>query len=460
MSQKALSTDPAPFGLPAGTRLLNGQYEILGPLQQGGFGITYLARDSLHRTVVVKECFPADLCRRSGVTVRPDSRAHRAPYATLIQQFLREARRLARLRHPNIVAVHQVFEENGTAYMALDFVPGDDLVTLLEDDAARLTPALLDSALRQGLQALAYIHANDMLHRDIAPDNLRIDDLGHVTLIDFGAARERLNQGEADPAPALIAVKDGYSPPEFYDPAGHHDFASDIYSLGASFYHLITGIAPPSAPERAEALAAGAADPYVPLAQDTWACPYPVLLTVDHALSLDPAERFDTAADWDAALDAAPRVRPAPVAPPAHVEGVALDPALAAEVARLVRETNREVTPGAPAAIVRRPPPGPEKPKKRQLVDLFGNPVRDVDRWLREQERERHVPEPQSIAPQSAAPHPQPGDTEPTAQARQSHRVQPKPLPGAETPAQNAPRRSLFATLFGRRARDSDTRLA
>ena len=458
MSQKAFDTEPDPFGLPTGTRLLNGQYEILGLLQQGGFGITYLARDSLERTVVIKECFPGDLCRRSGTAVRPDSRAHRAPYAALIQQFLREARRLAKLRHPNIVAVHQVFEENGTAYMALDFVPGEDLVTLLEDDADLLTPALLDSALHQSLQALTYIHANGLLHRDIAPDNLRIDDLGHVTLIDFGAARERLAPGEADPAPALIAVKDGYSPPEFYDPAGFHDFPSDIYSLGASFYHLITGLAPPSGPERAEALATGAPDPYVPLAPETWHCPYPVLLTVDRALALDPSDRHASAIEWVTALAEAPPSRPIPVSAPAptQVEGVALDPALAAEVARLGRETNREVTPGAPKAIVRRPAPAPEKPKQKQLVDLFGNPVRDVDRWLREQERDRHVPAPSSVAPTTQD---QQAPSKP-----QGQRIQPRALPIAPpqpTDAQNAPRRSLLSTFFGRRsARRSDTRLA
>ncbi|MEC7256938.1 MAG: hypothetical protein VXW58_03885, partial [Pseudomonadota bacterium] len=121
-----------------------------------------------------------------------------------------------------------------------------------------------------------------------------------------------------------------------------------------------------------------------------------------------------------------------------------------------VRETNREVTPGAPKAIVRRPEPAPEKPKRRQLVDLFGNPVRDVDRWLRDQERDRHMPAPGAVAPATPA--------QPTQPKPQGQRIQPRALPIAPpqpTPAQNAPRRSLISNLFGRRsARGSGTRLA
>jgi len=126
--------------LPAGTLLLRDQYRIEQPLINGGFGITYLARDSLNRQVVVKECYPEEICQRTqnGVCARSDDM--KGGFAQIKRQFKREAHRLANLQHPNIVGVHQVFEENGTVYLVMDFVEGLDLQKLIETEPERLAP--------------------------------------------------------------------------------------------------------------------------------------------------------------------------------------------------------------------------------------------------------------------------------------------------------------------------------
>ena len=378
-----------------GTRLLNGQYQILEPLQKGGFAMTYVARDSLDRNVVIKECFPAGLCNRRNGQVHAASPGHEAQFAALKQQFICEARGMAKLQHPYVVAVHQVFEENNTAYMALDYVDGIDLISVQEDDPKRLTPAFLRATLLGTLKAVRHIHSKGVLHRDIAPDNLRVDAGDRITLIDFGAAEAQI-PGSAFAAAALQAVKDGYSPPEFYVTGGAHDFSSDLYSLGATFYHLITGDVPPSGLLRRDRVMAGAPDPYVPLAKGNWDCGYSLVLTIDMALELDRTRRPQTADQWLTALDTAPQQRPAAQA--ATQAATLSDHELHAVVSRMVKDVNRNL--GA-EALALAPEPAPakmhlpwktpaklvaEKPKPDQWSDIFGNPISDVASWMREQE--------------------------------------------------------------------------
>lgn len=392
MNQMVALSTPDPADLPDGTRLLKGQYEILYPLQQGGFGITYVARDSLDRQVVIKECFPARICERVGDEVRPISAMFEPLFLTLKQQFIREARRMATLRHPNIVAVHQVFEENNSAYMALDYVVGIDLITVLEEEPARLTPAFVEGALRQALAALGHIHGQGLLHRDIAPDNIRVGAGDQITLIDFGASCERTTNREvADNTPP--AVKDGYSPHEFYRSSAVQDFCSDLYSLGATFYHLITGEAPMSAFVRRMAIASGAEDPHRPLAQGEWGFGHHLLASIDQALAVEKEDRPQSVADWLAALDDLPHERPAQVADGSG----AIDPDIEIKLARLVEETNARLTellipkvaPAPWGTPRRREPVTPQRAAEgpKQWVDMFGAPIDDLARWETEQER-------------------------------------------------------------------------
>ena len=161
--------------LPNGTSLLGEQFTIERQLASGGFGITYLARDNfLSRRVVIKECYPEVFCRREGKKVLVRSSTHQEKYRAIVKMFMREARSIATLRHPNIVGVHRIFEDNDTAYMVLEFEDGQSLRQWLDDLERPATQAELDGIVTPLLDALAEMHAADFIHRDIAPDNIRI----------------------------------------------------------------------------------------------------------------------------------------------------------------------------------------------------------------------------------------------------------------------------------------------
>ena len=377
-----------PEGMAIGSELLNGQFLIQACLQQGGFGIAYVARDSLNRQVVVKECFPSGICKRAGGIVQPVSAELAPQFDAIKKQFVREARQMAKLTHPNVLGVHQVFEENNTAYMALDQVEGIDLITLADDHPERLTNGFLFKTLKQMLAAVAFVHANGVLHRDISPDNILVDDNDDLTLIDFGAAQENTVHG-APGVPTIIAVKDGYSPHELYTPNAPHDCSSDLYSLGATLYHLITGDPPPSSEDRVCALADGAPDPYVPLASQNWGYDYNLLATVDRALEVLQERRYATASAWVEALRETPKTRPA--APPKPV----FDPMLESKISQIVEVTNTELTPvqeaGSAGAQARRKADlekAAEVETPKTVVDIFGNPIDDLETWQAEQEQE------------------------------------------------------------------------
>ena len=289
--------------LAAGSTLMHGQYTIERFLNAGGFGITYEARDSLDRRVVIKECFPGAFCRRSRALVTPRSRAHQKELASIVRLFVQEARSLAKLDHPNIVGVHQVFEENSTAYMALDFVEGRDLLDLIEDKNHFLKPDEVDNILRQVLDAISFVHAQGILHRDISPDNILLDQDRNPVLIDFGAAREQATQ-QSRVLSALRVVKDGYSPQEFYIAGSEQGPYSDLYALGASFYHLLTDEIPPNSQARLAAVASGDPDPYDPLFGRIDGYSDNFLKALDKSLAILPKDRVESAQSWIDMIDA------------------------------------------------------------------------------------------------------------------------------------------------------------
>ena len=283
--------------LQPGAKLLKGQYTITRYINSGGFGITYLAKDSLDRDVVIKECFPSSVCRRSKIVVAARSRAHTAELRSIVQLFVREARNLAKIVHPNIVAVHQVFEDNGTAYMAIDFIDGLDLQQVIDGEGPRLTPEHIVKITEKLLHAVGFIHDHDMLHRDISPDNVLIDKNGEPILIDFGAARDQASQSNRAMS-ALRVVKDGYSPQEFYIAGSEQGPWSDLYALGATLYHLISGDAPVNGQARLAALAEDRPDPYLPLTGRFPDYPEGFLEAIDRAMSTLPKQRLQSAQDW------------------------------------------------------------------------------------------------------------------------------------------------------------------
>ena len=292
--------EPAPpIGdeLPSGTILCQGQYSVVRYLNSGGFGVTYLALDSLGRKVVIKECFPGAMCCRSEGTVRLRSTSHEMEFARVVELFEREAKALAQLEHPNIVGVHQIFKDNGTAYMAMDFIEGMDLFNLQEAHPELLKPAEVKRVLLQLLDALAFVHENGMLHRDIAPDNILLAPGGTPVLIDFGAAREGAVRATRMLS-RIHMVKDGYSPQEFYLADGSQGESSDLYALAATFHHLIVGTAPPNSNIRLAAVAQNEPDPYEPLAGRVAGYDDGFLGAIDKCLSLFAKDRLPTALAW------------------------------------------------------------------------------------------------------------------------------------------------------------------
>ena len=294
--------DAAVDELQPGTLLLHGQYKITRFLQNGGFGITYLAQDSLDRKVVIKECFPGGFCRRTNTIVSARSRAHKRELQSIIRLFVQEAHNLAKLVHPNIVGVHQVFEDNDTAYMAIDFIDGKDLLDIVEDPSVTLKPAQIVGITRKLLSAIGFVHDHGVLHRDISPDNVLLKKDGEPILIDFGAARAHASNTNRALS-ALRVVKDGYSPQEFYISGSDQGPWSDLYALAASLYHVIRGAAPVNGQARLAALAEGRDDPYEPLAGSLDGYPANFLEAIDKAMSTLPKNRLQSAGEWLAMLD-------------------------------------------------------------------------------------------------------------------------------------------------------------
>jgi len=403
--QNSLShhSEEFPDELVPDTLLLHGQYQIESYLIRGGFGITYLARDSLDRRVVIKECFPNSICCRIDGLVQAKSREQQDQLATLLRHFLREARRLARLSHPNIVGVHQVFEENNTAYMALDYVDGMDLLSVVEEFPQRLTPDTIRSMLIKSLGAIKYIHDKGILHRDISPDNILLDKAENLTLIDFGAAREQASR-ESRALSSLLAVKDGYSPQEFYLRNVTQHPSSDLYSLGATFYHLMTGAAPPDSQQRLAAVAADAMDPFVPLSTYTADFEPDFVKAINKVLKLFPEDRFQSAQEWVEAIDPERRRQAALVS-------ASGDKSIRLKVSQLVAETNQNLgskassqdySPDQPedapmaAPPVRIAPVEQDKPSSSP-VDIFGEPIEDVEAWLWAQDRVANTKPPREM---------------------------------------------------------------
>jgi serine/threonine protein kinase len=219
--------------LPRNT-LLDRGYRIARVVGSGGFAVTYEAEDvGLGMRVAVKEYYPVDFAHRApDMGVRPKSERHQPTFDWGRASFLNEARTLARFEHPNIVRVARVFEANSTAYMVMRFEHGLSFERWLAGLDGPPAQAKLDRVVAPILDALEVVHAANVLHRDIAPDNIIIRPDGTPVLLDFGAARRAV-----DPASGALTgvIKAGYSPQEQYASDSRLQGPwSDIYALGAT----------------------------------------------------------------------------------------------------------------------------------------------------------------------------------------------------------------------------------
>ena len=230
-----------------GTKLNNGLYTVEKKLGQGGFGITYLCKEEkLDRFVVLKELFPEG-CHRQGNTVITGRRWTAGIYNDFKEKFLQEGRILAQFNHPGIVRVFYHFKENNTAYIVMEYLQGKTLEDLLEERGQPLKEREAINYIEKVCEALEVVHQASFLHRDLKPDNIMIKENKEVTLIDFGSARQLIPEQTQK---FTTIVTQGYAPPEQYQKQAHFGSFTDIYALGATLYHLLTGEIPVNATYR------------------------------------------------------------------------------------------------------------------------------------------------------------------------------------------------------------------
>ncbi|MBI1203223.1 MAG: protein kinase [Rhodopseudomonas sp.] len=312
------------------------QYRIVEVLGAGGFGITYLAEDEmLGKRFAIKEYFPEQFALRKGVSVH--ARSDKVDDFTWgMQRFLEEARSLARFNHANIVGVSQIFEANNTAYIVLEYQVGRSLKAWLAENSGSPSQEQLDGIVAPLLDALELIHRNDMLHRDLAPDNIYIREDGSPVILDFGSAREAI---AARSKTISAIVKSGYSPAEQYSTRGSGQGPwSDVYALAATLYLCVTGKTPEEATER---LIADEIVPAAEVAQGRYRKTF--LDAIDWGLRLIPKNRPQSIAEWRAALlqdGGVPAIGDNPTTVPASLTAspVVVAPARAAMTARRKRQ--------------------------------------------------------------------------------------------------------------------------
>ena len=282
-----------------------GEYTILSKLGKGGFGITYRAKHTDSGTIVViKEHIPEGMAMRmpDGYTVVSASPEKEEEFRTTLAEFMEEVSILMGLEHPGIVPILTAFEANGTAYYAMPFVEGSQLQISDKPTLDRNLKAAEARKIKQQLRALLftleYLEQHNIVHRDIKPENIIVNAEGRPILLDFGSARQ-LQSGKIFNniyTPDFCAPEQSTSKSDA-EMSSKLSARTDIYSLGACFYYLITRLLPPRADMRIHATP----DPYKPLAGrkdlQLYYEPY-FLQSIDRAMSTDPRERWQDATTW------------------------------------------------------------------------------------------------------------------------------------------------------------------
>lgn len=234
--------------LPNNTLLQGGKYKIEKVLGQGGFGITYLAtQELLERKVCIKEFFFKDSCGRTSTgTVTLGMVGNKDLAQRFLNKFIKEARTISKLEHPNIIRILDIFMENGTAYYVMDFIEGESLEDIVKRRGA-LPEHEAIGYIKQVANALDYLHQHRINHLDVKPANIMVrKEDNKAILIDFGVSKQYDDQG-GQTSTTPVGISYGYAPIEQYQPGGVCEFSplTDIYSLGATLYRLVTGNVPP-----------------------------------------------------------------------------------------------------------------------------------------------------------------------------------------------------------------------
>ena len=314
--------------LPPGCELL--WYRIGDVLGQGAFGITYLAQDiNLNRQVAIKEFLPGQLARREDdQSVQPLSSELSEEFSWGLERFISEGRTLAKFEHHNIVRVHNVFESNSTAYMVMNYEEGNSLDAILRKKRTLAEHEILQLVFPL-LSGLEQIHSAGFVHRDIKPGNIFIRKDGTPVLLDFGSARQAIQNHTRT---LTNFVSPGYAPIEQYTSKSDKQGPwSDIYGLGATLYRATTGQAPVDAVERGESLAADESDTFqMGAVQARGRYSKGLLDVIDRALAFKITDRPQTVVEWRqefelvaANVSEAPTIEvPSPDSPSAQTEQI------------------------------------------------------------------------------------------------------------------------------------------
>lgn len=229
--------------------ILRGIYRIDSYLSSGGFGNTYVATNiEFDERVAIKEFFMKGVTQRDDnkTTVSVSNSENTNSFLEQKEKFKKEARRIRQLKNEHIVSVHDLFEENGTAYYVMDFVDGENLAEQLKRTGMPMTEQEVRKLLPQILDALKSVHDAGIWHLDLKPANIMVDKTGKVKLIDFGASKQLNTQKGGATTSTAISYTNGYAPREQmeqnYDKFGPW---TDIYALGATLYNLLTNNQPP-----------------------------------------------------------------------------------------------------------------------------------------------------------------------------------------------------------------------
>jgi len=234
--------------LPEGYQLQN--YTIEKLLSSGGFSIVYLARDQNGNPVAIKEYLPAALVIRSdadGAEVKINSEENLAVFRHGLKCFFEEGRSLATISHPNVVRVENFFRANETVYMVMQYVRGRTLQFHIQRHRQDFSEKFIRRLFAHLLNGLREVHSNKLLHLDIKPANIYITMEGAPVLLDFGAARQTLNEDAPRLRPMYTA---GYAAPEQYKNLDQLGPWTDNYGIGATIYNCIAGVHPQPADDR------------------------------------------------------------------------------------------------------------------------------------------------------------------------------------------------------------------
>ena len=298
------------MNLPNEYVLQNGKYRITHTIGQGGFGITYkgvwytevkgsLGTVKTEVPICIKEYFFKDYCYRDtndSFTVKVHSETGRVLFNKFKEKLIKEAKILSEVHHPHIVNVLEVFEENGTAYIAMEYISGCSLKSMMDREGV-LPEAKVLRYVHQIGEALQFVHEKNILHLDIKPSNILIDSSGKARLIDFGVSK-RYDVEQQETSTTMLTLSKGFASIEQYDNEGIQNFSPcpDIYSLGATMYNLLTGKIPTESILRATRPLLEPTKLNKDISSKTEA-------VIIKAMQIIPADRFQTITEMMAALD-------------------------------------------------------------------------------------------------------------------------------------------------------------